>query len=462
MDDSASSDIKLKEWKKNRSRTYVTFCMEYFVMGSVYALGTSTYWVYIKRQLKPSRPYLIYTLMTYLHYFPTMIFALNVANLHDRFRKSKLFITLINLMTIIGAVIFTIDISEYFPVIGCLLLGVRYLGQPVMVGELARSYYPEELTFKLPVMNFFFFLATAPASVINYLARDIDFNIGPIQITFGNFSGIVIAILYIVMQLLACVFMHDISAEFDLKASLQEEKKTCMEVSKEADEEEPLIKKLESKLKNNDSLQAPSIFLNLKRLFYNIDMILLYFLVWLYNYISYFSFAYAPLLIQDELQYDAQYVNVFYFAFAVLLVLFLPFIIYMKVSSKTAYYAGLISYILMIFVGVCYKVASLNYGKAYNITLLAGIIFLYAIIYTCEDIFLVCTMAKLAKPDIQSFADGMRGMMRNLGSSTGCLSVPLFIAHKNDFYVSFLLILLFSVMMIIFRRSTLQNPKSTV
>ena len=462
MDDPASSDIKLKEWKKNRSRTYVTFCMEYFVMGSVYALGTSTYWVYIKRQLKPSRPYLIYTLMTYLHYFPTMIFALNVANLHDRFRKSNLFITLINLMTIIGAVIFTIDISEYFPVIGCLLLGVRYLGQPVMVGELARSYYPEELTFKLPVMNFFFFLATAPASVINYLARDIDFNIGPIQITFGNFSGIVIAILYIVMQLLACVFMHDISAEFDLKASLQEEKKTCMEVSKEADEEEPLIKKLESKLKNNDSLQAPSIFLNLKRLFYNIDMILLYFLVWLYNYISYFSFAYAPLLIQDELQYDAQYVNVFYFAFAVLLVLFLPFIIYMKVSSKTAYYAGLISYILMIFVGVCYKVASLNYGKEYNITLLAGIIFLYAIIYTCEDIFLVCTIAKLAKPDIQSFADGMRGKMRNLGSSTGCLSVPLFIAHKNDFYVSFFLILLFSVMMIIFRRSTLQNPKSTV
>ena len=462
MDDPASSDIKLKEWKKNRSRTYVTFCMEYFVMCSVYALGTSTYWVYIKRQLKPSRPYLIYTLMTYLHYFPTMIFALNVANLHDRFRKSKLFITLINLMTIIGAVIFTIDISEYFPVIGCLLLGVRYLGQPVMVGELARSYYPEELTFKLPVMNFFFFLATAPASVINYLARDIDFNIEPIQITFGNFSGIVIAILYIVMQLLACVFMHDISAEFDLKASLQEEKKTCMEVSKEADEEEPLIKKLESKLKNNDSLQAPSIFLNLKRLFYNTDIILLYFLVWLYNYISYFSFAYAPLLIQDELQYDAQYVNVFYFAFAVLLVLFLPFIIYMKVSSKTAYYAGLISYILMIFVGVCYKVASLNYGKAYNITLLAGIIFLYAIIYTCEDIFLVCTIAKLAKPDIQSFADGMRGMMRNLGSSTGCLSVPLFIAHKNDFYVSFLLILLFSVMMIIFRRSTLQNPKSTV
>lgn len=462
MDDPASSDIKLKEWKKNRSRTYVTFCMEYFVMGSVYALGTSTYWVYIKRQLKPSRPYLIYALMTYLHYFPTMIFGLNVANLHDRFRKSKFFITLINLMTIIGAVIFTIDISEYFPVIGCLLLGVRYLGQPVMVGELARSYYPEELTFKLPVMNFFFFLATAPASVINYLAIDIDFNIGPIHITFGNFSGIVIAVLYIVMQLLACVFMHDISTEFDLKASLQEEIKTCMEVSKEADEEEPLIKKLESKLKNNDSLRAPSIFLNLKRLFYNIDMILLYFLVWLYNYISYFSFAYAPLLIQDELQYDAQYVNVFYFAFAVLLVLFLPFIIYMKVSSKTAYYAGLISYILMIFVGACYKVASLNYSKAYNITLLAAIIFLYAIIYTCEDIFLVCTIAKLAKPDIQSFADGMRGMMRNLGSSTGCLSVPLFITHKNAFYVSFLLILLFSVMMIIFRRSTLQNPKSIV
>ena len=177
--------------------------------------------------------------------------------------------------------------------------------------------------------------------------------------------------------------------------------------------------------KNNTD--DPPISIKIKRILNSTDVMLMYFLVFLFNYIAYFSFSYAPLLIQSELHYSAQYVNLYYLVFTIMLVFFLPVIIFLKVSSKLSYYAGVVSYILVIIIGVCYKMANPNLQKKYNLALLLVIAVLYAVVYTVEDIFLLCTIAKFVKADIQSFADGIRGMVRKLGAATGCLSVPLFI-----------------------------------
>ena len=134
----------------------------------------------------------------------------------------------------------------------------------------------------------------------------------------------------------------------------------------------------------------------------------------------------------------------------------------MKVSSKAAYFAGVMSYILIIVVGICYKGFTANKGITYNITLLMTVATLYAIIYSVEDIFLLCTIAKFVKPDIQSFADGIRGMVRMIGCTTGCLSVPLFVEHKNSFYYSLLTLLIISITLMAVRRKTLKNPQTVV
>ena len=387
----------------------------------VHTLFTSTCWVYITGHLKAERPFLNYALMTYFQYLPNMLFGLITANLHDRFRQTKLFMIAINFLCLTGGIMYTIDASVYYPVAGCFLFGIRFFVPPIAVGELARSYPPEELTSKIPVMNFFLFLGSGPASLSNFLSQNINMNIGFITIDYGNFPGIIITITFITLQILTLLFFTNISSEYDLKAHLEKGKEHQSECLVEASDMES------NGASGKNNTDDPPISIKIKRILNSTDVMLMYFLVFLFNYIAYFSFSYAPLLIQSELHYSAQYVNLYYLVFTIMLVFFLPVIIFLKVSSKLPYYAGVVSYILVIIIGVCYKMANPNLQKKYNLALLLVIAVLYAVVYTVEDIFLLCTIAKFVKADIQSFADGIRGMVRKLGAATGCLSVPLFI-----------------------------------
>lgn len=144
---------------------------------------------------------------------------------------------------------------------------------------------------------------------------------------------------------------------------------------------------------------------------------------------------------------------------SVILVLLLPVIIFVKVSSKVSYYIGLLSFILLILIGLCYKLTNALETKHYNIFLLSIATFLLGLVYTSEDIFLTCTIASF---DIQSFADGMRVLVANCGGALGCLSIALFVEHKDIFYVSILTILLVLIMSIIARWVTQTNPIAVV
>ena len=454
-----AAKVEIQRWKKKRQTTFIVFCLAHFTSGMVHTLFTSTCWVYITGHLKTERPFLIYALMTFFQYLPNLLFGLITANLHDRFRQTKLFMIAINFLCLTGGIMYTIDVSVYYPVAACFLFGIRYFMPPIAVGELARSYPSEELTSKIPVMNFFRFLGSGPASLSNFLSQNINVNIGPVTIDYGNFPGLIITITYITLQILTLLLVHNISWEYDLKAHIEEEKeeKQC--------ESQCLVEAngMESTAthgKNN--IDDPPISMKIKRIVNSPDVMLMYFLVFLFNYIAYFSFSYAPLLIQSELHYSAQYVNLYYLVFTVMSVLFLPVIIFMKVSSKFSYNAGIISYILVIIIGVCYKMADPNQQQIYNLALLLVIAVLYAVVYTVEDIFLLCTIAKFVKADIQSFADGIRGIVKMFGGATGCLSVPLFIKNKDVFNISLLLTLLLSIVMMFARRSTLKNPQAIV
>ena len=463
---------KFKEWEKKRFRTYFYFCFQKFVAGLVYASYLNTSWFYVTVQLKAKKPYLVYSVLIYLHYLSTMLFGMIISHLHDRSKKTKIFIFVINLFCILGRIFYTIDASIYFPIAGSFLLGFRWLVQPIAVGDLTRSYPPEEYTQKLPVLKLCVHIAAGPAALILYFSENTSFNIGLIHIGYGNFPGLIMVFLYTSLLILGILLVDNISLEYNLKESLQKKQvlkkntgdidtviedplKTDMDSFVNDDESSNLLKadKIKQGMRTNET--KSSLYQNLKRLFENKDVLLLYYLVWLFNYLYYLSFAYIPLLIQAELQYSVQFANIAYLVFSVALVLFLPFLVFMKISSKTAYLAGLLSFILLIIIGLCFKLTDPALGKAYNLTFVFMIVSLYGIVCTAEDIFLICTLARLVKADIQSFADGMRSMIMMAAATMGCLSVSLFAEFKDVFYVTLLLALIISVILIILRRNSL-------
>ena len=469
---------EIGQWKEKRKFTLVAFCIQYFVNGMVYHLMVTTCWTYINSQLKPDKPYLVYSLMIYLMFLPTLMFSLLLTHLQDQHKRTKLCLMILNFACLIGYICYTMSFSIYFPIIGCFLMGFRSLMEPVMIGELARSYHPDELTYTLPITNFMLFFAVLPAALILFLTPNIKFNIGSLYINYGNFIGIVMIMLYSVMEIITVTFVSDLSREYNLKGSLLNLRKTentddnntdtvLLESTDETDlETAEEFKSVEKYLLLTEAFHANdnkrTFLLNLKRIARSYDVLLMYFLVFLFYYVTYFTFSYLPLLIQAELKYSIQVYNIISLGFAFLLSIFLTIVMLVKVQSRTAYYIGLICFTLVLGVGVCLNLISLERDKVFNISLLSVIGILTALYVTGEDIFLTCTIAKFVKSDIQTFADGMRVMSRVGGAAAGSFSSGFFGVYKDIFLLVLLSLLLLAIFLMVRRRSTLMNPKATI
>ena len=461
---------QLIRWKKKRFVTLLMFCIQYFVNGILAHMILSSSWIYVTSQLKPEKPNLIYSLIIYLIFLPAAMFILVVSRLIDKYRRAKLFLVILNSICLIGHLLYVMDISAYLPVIGCYFIGFRTLMEPVMIGELARSYPPEKLTYILPFTTFMLYSGILPAALVLYLTPNTKFHIGPFYVTFGNFEGVLMVSLYTAMLLLTILFVHDLSREYDLKEHVLKINNTpenkipsqneCTEYLKKVQislETQPLLDK--QPMQNN---KYQTFILNLKRVFTNFDVLVVYFLLFLFSYITYLSFAALPIVITFELTYNIQYYNVFCVGFAVIFSMLMPTIILLKIQSKVAYYIGLACYISIFAVGICLKFINPEKSKFYNISFLSVIAVLLALIHSGEDVFLTCTVAKLVKPDIQSFSDGFRVMCRVFGAGLGCFSAGFYMRYKDEFLLTLMILLLFAVLIMIKRKETLMNPKAIV
>ena len=386
-----------EKWKRKRFTTFILFWLISFLTGIFGALFRTTCFICLKTHFTTARLDLNYSLVICMLCLPALMFTFAVSSLHDTYRKTRLIIIFINFMTIAGGTIYTIDLSYFFPIMGSFLLGFQILAQTVAVGEITRSYTPKEITYKVPVLQFGFFLGALPAATILRFIENIKFNIGPFKIDFGNMLGVVMVIGFSLIQVLTIFFVHDLSLEYDLKECFlinEEVNKNEVKTAGVNKAEKKKIKSKENALKEIEDKDHKKILTNcLKRLFSNYDVILMYHLVGLFYYCWGFFSLYFPVIVIKELRYKVEILNILYLLFSVLLLVFLPLLLLFKVGSKTAYYFGLISFSLLILVGVCLRMTDANASRLYNITLLAFVMILLAVVFPAEDIFLTCTIA---------------------------------------------------------------------
>ena len=456
-----------KNWKLKRLSTFIVFWLVYLFHGMSASLFRTTGFIYVEGRFKAQSPYLIYSLIAGMRYLPVFMFVFIVSNLHDKYRKTRLMLIIINFLAIAGGILYIIDLSYYFPMIGSFLLGFPYLAQTIAVSEITRSHTPSEVTYKVPVLQFGFFIGALPAAIVPW-AMKCKFNVGPFLIDDSNILGLLMVIGFSSIQLLTVNFVYDLSREFDLKESLfLKEQQNHEEDDKVSADFKPEKENLKNK--KNVLLQSyggksdeKNIINNLKRLFSNRDITLMYFLVGLFYYCWGFGFTFIPPVFLGELQYEVQILNGLFLAFSLLMLILLPFLLVFKVGSKTAYYLGFFSFFLLIVVGACLKLLDSNQSKCYNITLLSVVMTLFSLIVSGEDIFLTCTIAKLVKPDIQTFADGIRLIFYMIGCVLATGSVVFAEKHRNILFMGLLIVFLFSLSLIFMRRKTLMNPQAVV
>ena len=461
---------ELKKWEKRRLQTFIVFCLLYAINGMKYGLFIDTCWVYVKRQLKPESPYFIYSIIIISRYLTAGFFGFPLTHWHDRHRRTRLIMISINYVSIIGSFFYIVSTSFLFPLIGSFLLGLPFLMQPVAIGELSRAYSPKHVTQKLPLLTFVSYIGYFPAALLLYITKNIQFDVGPFRIEYGNFLGVVMAISYCMLQVATVFFVHDLSLEYDLKSNLLWQKTQYREIGEPVegystnidDPGERLVDQyLEINTHEFDARNA-TVLSNLKRLFTNVDILLVYGLVWLYYYSASLIFTYIPIVVEKELDYDIQMFNVLLLIYGLILIMVIPLVLRVKIGSKFAFIIGLLSFSSMIIILICFQGINRSYTKLQNIVLLAVIMTLLSFFSIGEDLFLTCTISKFVKPDIQTFADGVRSTCMVLGQVFGNLSITLIVADKHIVFDALLILITCSTIILLSRKNALMKPEPII
>ena len=408
--------------------------------------------------------------MIFSRYLAAAIFSFPLTYWHDRSRKTKLIMISLNFVSIIGGFVYIVNKSFIFPIIGSLLLGSPFLMQPVAFGEMSRAYSPKDVTQKLPLMTLSSYVGYFPAALSLHTLKNIKFYVGPFLMEYENVLGVIMAVYYFILQVLTVFFVHDLSLEYDLKSALLSQEIKIRKTGK-ATEVCPASMNNPRKSLTDHSVQKhiteydtskTTMLKNLKRLLTNADVLLIYGLVFLYYFSGALSFTYLPIVLEKKLGYDLQIFNILLLIYGVILIMFIPFVVKVKIGSKLAFIIGSLSFVLLIMILIYLQGINRGYTKPRNIGLLAVIMIFLSFLYIGEEVFLTCTVSKFVKPDIQSFADGVRSMCGVLGREFGTLSTILIVANEQIVFAILLTLLICFTIMLLLRRNTLMKPEPVV
>ena len=211
-----------KQWEQHRKSTTLIFAIESAVMGMEYSVTFLTLWLYIKDLVKPDHPKVYYGVISACYMFSSILSSLIVASFVDRYRRVKTVFLSVNVIVIIGNIIYALPFSPWILIAGRLLSGLAGALKPVISGELARCYPSEELPSKFAIIGASFVSGFVTGPAINFAFKSCNFWIGGWHITYENIPGLYMAALYFIVEIMCLFMVFDISREYDLKAERYE------------------------------------------------------------------------------------------------------------------------------------------------------------------------------------------------------------------------------------------------
>ena len=434
------TDEAFKQWKKKRTSTFLVYCLVYLLHGMYAAFMNATIWVYVTRQIVNHNPYLVFGIINAISFLPSIILNPLVAYFGDKYRRPKILLYLTNILVIFGSVLYMIYFSVWYPIIGTFLLGCRSSLRPVLVGEIVRSYSPDELVKKLPLFSNFIYVGLCPTSIILIFFEKVDINIDGLHIQYGNICSLFLIALAVIIQVLAVFYVHDLSKEYDFK---QEE----VEKVEDSVARKPLLKQ-----------KTPILIEKFRRLFTSFDVVLSYCLAMISGYAEMAMLKYIPIVILTKLDYSIAVLNIGLCVNSLMSIVIMMVIVRVSISSKTAYYICIVSFLSMIIIGFLFTLMKPTNTYTINWILFLLISILFSVFYLAEDVFLICITAKLVKSDIQSFAEGFRMSCRTVALMLAGLSIEMIAKHYHVFYLTLSVVMFILFGLIIYKKATLQNP----
>ena len=401
------SEIDFEKWKRKRKCTFVIYIFQYFLNGVENSINLATLWIYVTTIMNTDSPGIFNGVINAAFFLPTILFSSAIARYADRTRKIKLCLTIGICNVMLGHILYVIPFSPYYAVCGRFLQGFIRTMNPLMVGEIVRSYKSGETQYKVPMLTIAQSLGHSIAPVAIISLQNINFWIGSIHITYANISGLIMLGLVMILQLLVTFYAHDLSSEYDLKEN----------EFNEADDHK------------NSSSTSISV---LKDIFTNWQTLLMIVLT-LVSVVPSLVRA-LPVFILEILHYSESVVNMSFAFFSAISIVIALVLVTHKVSAEGSYYLGTLSLIALMLISPIMLTLSMNFrNHGADITLLAFMIILMSLFRLGETMFAQITLAKLTRSSNQTYVESIRQIVRNIGDLIGVLSTVYYMSNLLPF-----------------------------
>ena len=345
-----------------------------------------------------------------------------------------------------GSILYGIDTSYHWPLIGRGLNGFPLAIRALMISEIIRSYPPDELDHIMTIRAIPGCLGMVAGPLITACFLNIDIRIGGFHIKYENISGWLLLIGTVIAQIGVIFFSYDLSREFDLKddiIALEDETKMFIQtavvgISNPSDlnakEIKPIHnfnKALETDLKGKELKYRESWFVVLYNVIITFDPIVLLTMTFYANYFEIAVYRLLPIIIIEQLKYPKSAVIVSFAVltgFAVLIILVLCMI---KIRAKGMLIIGISSLVAMVMVAVSLELISPDYPNGVNDVLILIVVASIGFFMNCEAIFINVVLGKIIFSRNQSFVEGIKITVLRLGSITGSFTAAYFIGYMD-------------------------------
>ena len=434
-------------WKIKRTKTCVGFIIVNICLGMEYSLTFATLWLYLENLIKIEEKRIFYSLVSSAFITSQVAGAMVFGRITDKYRNVRMAFTFANTLIIIGNVLYVIPFTPWFLVAGRSLSGFGAGVRVVTTSELARSFPKEMLSSIFSLIGMTNGLGFVLGTVINFPFLKMDLWLYNVHVTYANVPGLYLAAIFAVAQICNCFLIHDLSKEYDLKASQTDKN----------NEKEVLIDKNRTELKQNSA--DTSITSMSKQIFQHIDIVLILLLSFGFMYSIVLFNLWQSMVVVELLRWGPLEINIVLLLNGIAEFLLFMLLLKFPLNGMNMVYTSWLCAMSLTGISlilIAFKLYNLNLLLSITMWTLYSIFF--AIVIIMEEIFLIGTLAKMSETSVQAFAESIRLGFARIGALIALLTAS--ITFQGIEYECAVLAILsgLAFYLLIWRRKSFQNP----
>ena len=438
-------------WKKKRNLTTIAFTTQSLLLGMEYSITFLTLWLYLKALVSEENANLFYGLVSASYLLMAVVCSLALSAVVDRYRCIKKTFIGMNILLIIGNIVYSLPFSPYLLITGRLISGCGGLLRSVIASELTRIYSADKISSYYSIMGMAYSFGFITGPLINFAFLSVNLQIGSWKITYANMPLLFMSFMFVLQLILCSVFLYDCSKEYDMK------KET---IEKLDDEDEDLASEGDLLMKSSSNEEESLNIEIIKSMFACFDISLAFAASFFVTFSIVCFEMWWPLLIIDTMHWTVVALNITTFGAATAAVGGCILIIVKTFSDKQIYYMSLCCMLGFIMMEISYIFLK-NFHQvsvSVDVCLWAMFCVLFACQIIYEDVFLVNAIAKMVSSKYQTFADSIRLSFSRLGALSGMLSAPFLFKYLTIAGLIIIGIILSGCFILVVRRKTFQNP----